>query len=519
MSFIKKPIIPVLFGIALALSFLVFIHFLQIERTPVADGWSREFDLSLSSKNNNKPFVIKKDDRFQVISSNGNEIQKISSTDDYKIMEEEPLQLNASKEFVPWTDGEQYIYMDSNHHLLQYIDGATKQLADGVSGFVSTPNVIAFWTKDKLYSIDPADGSSKVITRTNKEINRVLINGESILMIDHTQQEFNGTLFQKKDNGYEATSVFQLNTEKMNQTYTNFQYILEDNVLNLMYTKYSLSNRSHEAYYLSGNVKEVRSLEPKHIAFYPEGDTVRVDSPNHLNLSIVNGKLTVLFSAQARVSSFKQETNIFKAVLSEGKWEAEQLTRTMNRSNYPFLVGNDHVMWKEATSGTSMENLTYKLMGITTNKSAISASKAISLNDMEIAASHTGLALSMAFITFLIAMTWIAPSGVFLLTMFMFKTNSIESGENWVLYTAFGLYFVTQITLLQFQMNERFYMVAPSYLTFKESSIIVPVIGAIVSIIVMKAFHLSKEEMLKKFGYTIAINILILTLLIGPYRF
>lgn len=158
-------------------------------------------------------------------------------------------------------------------------------------------------------------------------------------------------------------------------------------------------------------------------------------------------------------------------------------------------------------------------MGITTDKDAIARSKEINKDDIKTALSHTGLALAMGIMTLLVAMVWVTPAGIFIMIMYMFNTNAIEQGKRWVLVTTLSLYFITQLFIIQMQMNDVFYMFAPDYLTFDGSSYILPLLIGAFSVLIIKMFRISKDHLLSKLSYTIAMNVLIVTLLIGPYRF
>ncbi|WP_273850638.1 hypothetical protein [Guptibacillus spartinae] len=516
----RKPILWVFLSIGIILTSLVFVHFISLEKEPVSKDWSREFDLNLKSDDKTVPFQVNNEDSLTFYTSNNEGINSVTLDDDYKILENQSIKLDTSPEFSIWTNGKKFLYVNSKNELHHYIESNNKDtvIDDNITGYMANKNTVVYWKDKSLFTINPVSMKTSKVKDFDKRINRVVLEDQSLLVITNEKQAFDGTLLIPEKEKYRSYEVFAMETEKISQRFTNFDYILEDENMELVYTIYDVSEKAHTPYYLSGTITKLHTKKPKTSNFYPAGSNVRIENPNYLNIYQNDGKVNILFSAQGRVSSFKTETNVFNATLNDNKWKANQLSRTANRSSNPFQFEDGKIFWQE-TQPLEDAKVNYSLMGITTDKDGIARSKEINKDDIKTALSHTGLALAMGIMTLLVAMVWVTPAGIFIMIMYMFNTNAIEQGKRWVLVTTLSLYFITQLFIIQMQMNDVFYMFAPDYLIFDGSSYILPFLIGAISVLIIKMFRISKDHLLAKLSYTIAMNVLIVTLLIGPYRF
>jgi hypothetical protein len=135
------------------------------------------------------------------------------------------------------------------------------------------------------------------------------------------------------------------------------------------------------------------------------------------------------------------------------------------------------------------------------------------------AASNTILQLFQGLILAMSALYWIVPSILFGLVIYFVNIQLMEDEDKRVKYTLLSLYLIVQFIFMQKLFNDHFYSFAPNFLTFSGSSYILPLFIAVISGLAVLFGKKKDWGMLANISYFIGINIVFLSLTIGPYMF
>ncbi|TLS36116.1 MFS transporter [Pseudalkalibacillus caeni] len=511
-------IIAIFFG-------LLSLHFLKIERSLPSEGWSRAVDIPFEIDSKQEPYVLKNDGTFQLFSVNEGKVKQLTLNSELEKVKQSELPYHASEEYPLWTNGTDFLFINSNKKLVHAVGNEENILADGINGMTLKDDLVLYWKENKIFKVNLDQLSTVPVKEIDSPVKDIAIqnnSADSFLVISKPTNDFTvGMLYKEEKNTYTEKLQFKLKHIKAYEIFQRFQYAINDGKLMLAYEKAESKGNTFTPMYTEGTVDSFDGeVAPRSMKIYPQGSGLSFENAKHINFKVEEGTPKILFTAWNQISSFSEEFNIFQAKQNEeGKWIASRLSKTPKRSSEPFWLDDSNVVWFEANSGTTFETIDYKLMGTSTNPEVIETSTKMTMKDIKNALSTGLLGASMGLITLLIGFAWVTPAALFLLAMFMFNPTAIEQGKRWALYTAYGLFFITQLIFLQKQFNPAFYAFAPGYLTFAGSSFVIPIIVALLAYLIGKVVLRKEDRLMVLFSYTVAVDLLILALLVGPYRF
>jgi CDP-diglyceride synthetase len=139
--------------------------------------------------------------------------------------------------------------------------------------------------------------------------------------------------------------------------------------------------------------------------------------------------------------------------------------------------------------------------------------------DLKQAVSATTVSMFQGLLVTISALYWITPAILFCLIIYIFKISLMENEDKRIKYTILTIYLGVQIIIIQKLFNDHYYHIAPDFLTFYGSSLIIPLLIAMLSGVSLIIGKKQDWSMMISISYFIIVNIIFLSLTVGPYTF
>lgn len=496
---------------------ILFIGNINEELKLPNEGWSRDIELPITS-GNQIPFINKLDTGYEIYSINEEEkIDRILIDSDFNVIEESAINTKVTPLKPFWANNGEVIFTRDNN-LILYANNQEKILAENINGMAANENLFVYWQDNKLFSLDQ-EYNSHIISQSRYEIERVVLDKYSannfLLIAKPDSNKYQLILVHKEADGKFKTTVIDTINEYVGETINKFRFATDDSKINLIYTTVSTKagNVTFRSFFTE---MEINNLGTKptyeQIKIYDTKTGEEVDSPRDIDLTIKDGKTSLLISTLGFISNKDQAVNIYEVNQIDGIWLADARSRTRDMSVNPVLLNDESILWLDFIGGNS-----YQLKGSSTRPQVIENSQAVNTNDLKFAFSQTILEISVSFLTLFNAIIWALAPTLFIVLLLIFNINLVEKNEPWVKITAILLYVAMQIFSSDNMFNYNFTLNAPDIFSFPYNNIVIPIVFGIISYGFLLLVRDDKWDSIKEVSVFVGINILMFLLYLGPY--
>jgi hypothetical protein len=475
--------------------------------------WSRSVSID-TEVINSEPAAFKKGDEYHVYTHVNDGIKTTTLDKNLTIVSEKTETLPIDERGNFWTDGKQIAFV-SNGDLILSKDGTQNVLDSEVEFLADAKDRFAYSKGNEIYVYLPESGKSKLIYSGKEKVAELSGNPDSGSFITAIGEkvEMEAFFLQEKDGEYKAHSITKYSKTPTDKIY-NFRFADDGDNVHILYTFYSSKQgaKSFKTYYSSAPVDQLQELSFKNVKIKDKSVGYELENPTYVNLSLENNQPTILFSARGSISAKKDAGNIYSAILNKDVWEATRISTTPDFSIYPLKADDQTIFWLKAESVKD-----YKLFAASQDPSIIKASQSIGKQDIYNAAFDAFAASIVSFIAMTNAFIWIVPPILFLGILYIVKIDVIEEERSWVKWMSIVLFVITQLYVIQSLFNNRFYTLAPEYLTFDGSSLVIPIIVSTVALYIMQAVKNKEWGLFAQVSYFIAITVLFQIFVVGTY--
>ncbi|MFU8692302.1 hypothetical protein ACNA6I_20985 [Rossellomorea sp. FS2] len=504
-------------GIPMALVILMiggmFLHQLLKVKEPPQKDWSRSVYLDQSYKD--RPQLFRESGDLFV--SSGGEIQELNVKEGLRVEEKLKLDVDVSGSYPYWTDGKKVIYYEDTK-LVSYAGGKNSVLSEGITGLQTSENRVYYWTGGTLYEMDPQTEDAGKLHSFQQEIDRVTIgkDGDSVVQ---TKADDTHVQFHYIDKEHHVSAPFLLLEKNSSKQVENATYEIADGQLTLFYseTARSQGQLTTATYKVNLPVDKVGDelQKPEKIRFVNADNGLDLESPGDIQLAEIDGKATLLLTAEGQEIGDFNAIALYKAVPNEdGSYQAFRLNTTRHLTQSPLPLSDNEVVWFNYNGGT------YELYGASQNDEVTQSSLHWTKASVKEALLNGTLMLFSSLVTGLTSFYWVLPSLFILILLNIFKPNVLEKeGISMAEYVTILIFLIMPFTYTGKAMGDYFHQVAPGFLSFNGSGYAVMIVISLLTALVWKFGRNEEWGPFAGVFYFMGTYILLYISLIGPYMF
>ncbi len=476
-------------------------------------NWSRSVSTPAESISA-EPIAFKTDNKYQIYThlKDGLKVTTLDEKLNLVSQKTENLPLDERGKF--WTNGKQIAFV-SNGELILYQEGKQTVLDKGVELLADTKSRFAYSKGNEVYVYDPENGKSQLIFSAKEKLTELSGYPESNSFIATVGEkvEMEAFYLQEKEGKYQAHSIIQYSKTPTDKIY-NFRFAEAESQVHFIYTFYSSKQgvKSFKTFYGSAPSDQLKALSFNTIHFKESELGYDMENPMYQQLSIENNQPVILFTATGPISAKKEAGNIYKATLNNKDWFASRISTTDKYSVYPLYIDEQTVAWLKAESVSD-----FRVFIASQNPEIKKESQSISKQDVYNAAFDALTASVVSFIAMTNAFIWVVPPVLFLGILYIVRIDIIEQEKPWAKWVSIALFILTQLYVIQSLFNSTFYTLAPKYLTFSGSSLIVPVLVSALALYVMQVAKDKDWGLFAQVSYFIGVTVLFELFIVGTY--
>ncbi len=377
-------------------------------------------------------------------------------------------------------------------------------IAKKATQFIRNENSLLYWSDKNLFQYNLTTKTTEKIQTFNQPIHFVTL-GESTILVASYDVPANIQFVELNSEGkitskFPTLTLYNLEPEQL------FYLEKEATVL--------LSGHSFTQGVRSDKILEIPLKNPikmKTIEFMDAKWEEMLENPRYIDVK--RDKTThILFTALGKTMGKNVETNVYEAVKEQDQWYAKRISSTNQVVIKPFYMG-DIIAWQVVKGST------YTLFGATQNKDVIKASQQTTSEDYKNAFYDTFTAIFTGFfIPVLFAFAWfILPVCTYMILVFT-KRGDLDQLFKYT-YLLIAIYIASQLAFLNGMFKKEIFMqLAPNYLTFSGSLVVVPLLVALITLGIF--YVVVKEDnagVIQAFTYFASVNLLFIMFLFGPY--
>jgi hypothetical protein len=498
--------------VLLLVGLVVWNNIRQETKLPNKD-WSRSVSISAESISS-EPIAFKEDNQYHIYTHLKDGIKATILDEKLNVVSEKNEKLPIDERGNFWTNGKQIAFVSQGDLIIQ--EGGKQNVLDkGVEFLADTKNRFAYTKGNEVYAYEPESGKSKLIFSAKEKVAELTANPEStsFIAVVGEKVEMEAFYLTEKSGQYEPISILKYSKTPTDKIY-NFRFAEAGDDVHILYTFYSSKQgtKSFKTFYSSAPMNQLKDLSFTSVNFKDVSEGYEIENPTYLNLNIEDNAPTILFSARGAISTKKDAGNIYRASLKNDTWEATRISTTNDFSIYPVKADDQTVFWLKAESVQD-----YQVHAASQDPAIMKNSQSISKQDVYNASFDAFAASIVSFIAMTNAFVWIVPTILFLGILYVVRIDVIEEEKPWVKWVSIALFVLTQLYVIQSLFNNRFYTLAPEYLTFDGSSLVVPIIVSIVALYVMQAVKNKDWGLFAQVSYFIGITVLFQLFIVGTY--
>ncbi|MDM5314609.1 hypothetical protein QUF49_01320 [Fictibacillus sp. b24] len=507
-----KALLLPLAGVLLLLGAVVWNNILSETKLPNPD-WSRSVSTPVESISA-EPIAFKADNQYQIYTQQKNGLKVTTLDEKLNVISQKTENLPLDERGKFWTNGNQIAFV-SNGELILYEDGKQTVLDKDVELLADSKSRFAYSKGNEVYVYDPESGKSRIIYSAKEKLSELTGHSESNSFIATVGEKVQMEVFylQEKDDQYKANSIIQYSKTPNDKIY-NFRFAESDSKVYFIYTFYSSKQgtKSFKTFYGEASSDQFTALSFKAVNFIESELGYEMKNPMYQQLNIENNQPIILFSATGPISAKKEAGNIYKATLNNKDWKATRISTTDKISVYPFYIDEQTIAWIKAETVSD-----YRVFLASQNPEIKKESQSINKQDVYNATFDALAASVVSFIAMTNAFIWVVPPILFLGILYFVRIDVIEQEEPWAKWVSIALFILTQLYVIQSLFNSTFYTIAPKYLTFSGSSLIVPVIVSAVALYVMQLAKDKDWGLFAQVSYFIGVTVLFELFIVGTY--
>lgn len=491
---------------------VVWNNIRQETKLPNQD-WSRSISTSAESISS-EPIAFKKGDQYQIYTHLKDGIKQTTLDGKLNVVSEKEEKLTLDERGNFWTDGKQIAFISGGELIIS--EGGKQTVLDkDVELLADTKNRFAYSKGNQVFVYDPKNGKSQLIFTAKEKLSELSGHPDSNSFIATVGEkvEMEAFYLQEKEGQYKAQSIIQYSKTPTDKVY-NFRFAEAENEVHFLYTFYSSKQgtKTFKTYYGAAPYDSLAAIKFDSVRFKESDLGYEIENSSYQQLSIEKDEPVILFAATGPISAKKEAGNIYKATLNKKDWEAARISTTSDFSVYPLHVDDQTVVWLKAESVSE-----YKVYAASQDPEIKKSSQAIGKQDIYNATFDAFTASIVSFIAMTNAFIWVVPPILFLGVLYFVRIDVIEQEKPWVKWVSIALFIVTQLFVIQSLFNNTFYTIAPKYLTFSGSSLIVPIIVSVVALYVMQAAKDKDWGLFAQVSYFIGVTVLFQLFVVGTY--
>lgn len=509
-------IIPVF--ICFVLLGLIFLNNLNIELTLPSKGWSRPINLKTDSKYPVKTFNYEQNGEYHILFPTEKETAHITVDTNFKISRQKAIPISGEISNPFWFKDGKMVYLKGNE--LYLYDNLETKITDGVTAFARNNNMVLFAVEKKVYRFDSMSKNYHLISSFDYPISRILISkyNEDVLVVqdeDEYKRKFtllhNGNQVLLSDiniSGSERIEDIDFDT---NQTVGLVIYGIDSIVQGV---------RTTIPYYLPFTVDN--SQKTNVTRWEVEGDFT--SPPKNYNISLLDG-VSVLFTAEGPTKGKKSKINVYEAKLestqnlvsdSNRDFSVEKRSISNTTASKPFRLNEKGT----AIAWFGYDGEKYSLFATTNIPYLVKKANESNNNDFKTAAFESVSNIFSAVLILFFALIWLFPPAMVYIVMFFVQGHRFESNKSWwIVPFSFLTYLTAQIYFFNSQFSKNIMILAPNYLKIQNSLIIWPTILGLASYLIYLVTKREDTNHVIGLCYTIGVDLLFVSLLIGVYIF
>jgi hypothetical protein len=500
--------------ILLLMGALVIHQLLEVKKQPQPD-WSRSVPLGFTSEERPQIFFNK---GSLFLTDNG-KVRQLAFDDQFNITEDSVKNTKITRGFPFWSDGSVFIQMKSDQ-LIATEDNKDVVISEEATGLSTSGDKIYYWVENDLFTVNPADLSSKNIHTFSKNIMEVYQGDNGSAIIQEQQNNSSAVLHYMDENEKIVGDPFATVKISTSHHIDGLTYGVENNKLTVLYNEELRAQGvlSYKIVKLQSSLDELGTgtLKPTNLKFLNVDSGENLQGPRSAKLVTVDGKKSILFTSEGHKLSDHNTVSVYLAPLenTNSLLQAESIGTTKHYSYLPFQLSEKSFAWLDY--GGDM----YELFGASQDPEVIASSVELNKRNVKEAVNNSIMMIFSSVITILISFYWVLPSLLLLILLYMFRPNIFEKdGINWVEYASILIFLFMPLTFMNKSMNGYFYFAAPDYLTFTGGGYVGILVITLVTGLIWK---FGRNPDWGTFGgvfYFMGVYILIYVSSFGPYIF
>jgi hypothetical protein len=512
---LKPFLIPILFFL-LVFSVLTNQN-LENELELPAEGWSRSLPLEAGIIGEVKPVFYEEKGQKHVYVPNKNEVLSFTVNSDLEVTNKKTTALSIPSPQNFWAKDNQFVFVKNKQFI--HFDGQKENILDqDVYGMDSNKKKIVYFKEHEILSVNPESWDIESIDNVGERLESVVLNtdSESFLasgIIQGDTKRAKAIFYQQDESGFKKHTILN-EYEMITQNHFGFYFIENGQNLTVFYSLFENTSGAKSYYIFKGsnNLNSDADWNFTKMTFQNKNG-INLENPKYLQYGVnKNNQAKVLFTTRAMKSHEKEAVNVYEAFENGDVWVTERRSTTDDGSLHAQWVDDNSIIWMNMISQTE-----FTFSGASKNSDVIEKSLIKTNDDYKQAISTTILSLFQGLVLAMSAMYWITPAVLFALLVYIVKISLMEDEDKRVMFTILALYLGIQIIFIQKLFNDHYYNFAPEFLTFSGSSFIIPLLLAIISGLAVWFGKKKDWSMIASISYFIAVNIIFLSLTVGPY--
>ncbi|WP_421378893.1 hypothetical protein ACOJQI_14010 [Bacillus salacetis] len=499
--------------IMLALIGILYFQQLQTLTELPNENWSRSIPFDMET--DEKPIVFQNEN--EVFYSEKNKVHHFSINEGLEVTNEGDISFTVPRGYSFWTDGKKFITL--SQRVLKVSGEDEKIIAEDVTGVSTRSDNIVYWQGGDVYELDPSTLETKSIHSFTNDVANIFFGSDGSYVVAQQTDDVNADLFFVTAEGEVTPNSFMKVPNNKNNKLGNIAYTIENGEITFIFdtqmrSQGVLSYHMHQA---KTAVSDLGSTELKaeNVSIINEANGAKLETPRYVQIMESSETPALLFTAEGQGVGDDHTVSLYTGVFEDDLTvSASSFTTTDGITHYPIEAGDGSIVWLDYNGGS------YELYGASQSPEVKEESIELTSRSYKEAGINTVLMLASSLVTFLVSFYWILPSLLLLIVLYMAKPNIFEKEEiNWVEYVSIAIFVVMPFTFVDKAMNNYFYEIAPSYLTFSGSSWVLLLIITAVSAVIWK---LGRDPEWGTFGgafYFIGVYILLYITSIGTYIF
>ncbi|WP_175991346.1 hypothetical protein [Bacillus sp. Marseille-Q1617] len=506
------------FGVPLMIILLLlgalFIHqLLEVKKQPQPE-WSRSVPLGFTSEERPQAFF----NNGSLFLTDEGKVRQLAFDDQFNITQDSVQNTKITRGHPFWTDGSVFIQMKSGQ-LVATEDNKDVVISENAAGLSTASNKIYYWVDNELFTLNPADLSSKSLQVFSKNIMDVYQGNNGSAIVQEQLNNNTAVLHYMDENEKIVGEPFATVNISTNQHIDGLTYGVENNTLTVLYNEEMRAQGvlSYKIMKLESSLDEIGkgALKPESLKFLNTDSGEMLQGPRSAKLVMIDGKNSILFTSEGHKVSDHNAVSVYLAPLEDAsRLQAEPLGTTKHYSYLPFQLTQKSIAWLDYDGDM------YELFGASQDREVISASVELNQRNVKEAVNNSIMMIFSSVITILTSFYWVLPSLFLLILLYMLKPNIFEKeGINWVEYASILIFLVMPLTFMNKALNGYFYFAAPEYLTFTGSGYVGIIVITLLSALIWK---IGRNPDWGTFGgvfYFMGVYILLYVTSFGPYIF